>query len=127
MTVAAVRKDDDTAAFLDGTATGEFRIKRCPEGHSAEPSAGVCGRCGASELVWCAATGGARLISWTVTHARADGSNTVLAIVELDEGPWWWTQLADADPDTLVANLRVRVDFQRADAEHEAVPVFRVG
>ena len=64
---------------------------------------------------------------------------TVLVIGELDEGPWWWGQLAgpgagDGGPDGevpadpgelgLTAGRPLRIEFRRADGDYEAVPVF---
>ena len=70
-------------------------------------------------------------MSWAVSWSRGpDGGEprrTVLVIGELDEGPWWWTQLAaEPAPDAaeLTPGRRLRVEFRRADPEHEAVPVF---
>jgi uncharacterized protein len=67
-------------------------------------------------------------VSWTVVWQRATGetepNRTVLIIGELDEGPWWWSQLVGADPASLAVGRRLRVEFRRAAAEHEPVPVF---
>jgi uncharacterized OB-fold protein len=128
MTVAPVRRDADTAQFLDGTSLGEFRLRRCPDGHWSEPAAQVCSTCGSVDLDWAAASGLGTLISWVVTHGRADAGRppplAVLAIVELDEGPWWWTRVEGIEPDAVTAGMRLRAHFERADDEHEAVPVF---
>lgn len=68
------------------------------------------------------------LVSWTVVWGRPSGDTaperTVLAVCELDEGPWWWSQLMDADPAGLDVGQRLRVEFRRAADEHEAVPLF---
>jgi uncharacterized protein len=131
MSVGPVLRDDGTAAFFDGTATGRFLLRRCPAGHVSEPAAAQCTACPATELDWVEAGGGASLVSWAVSWSRpSDGtapSRTLLVIGELDEGPWWWTQLAD-DPvpeaEELAPGRRLRIEFRRADAEHEVVPVF---
>jgi uncharacterized OB-fold protein len=129
MTVAPVRRNAQTAEFLDGTSAGVFRLRRCAEGHWSEPSAQVCTTCGSVDLAWAASSGTGQVVSWTVTHGRPGGDApppvAVLAIVQLDEGPWWWTRLEGLDPARLASGLRVRADFERADADHEAVPVFR--
>lgn len=128
MSVGPVVRDAATAEFFDGAAAGEFLLRRCPAGHVSEPAAAQCTTCAATDLDWFAAGGGATLVSWAVSWSRAAAGEpprqTVLVIGELDEGPWWWTQL-DGDREALAVGRRLRVEFRRAgDGEHEAVPVF---
>jgi uncharacterized protein len=131
MNLGLVARDDDTAEFLDGAARGEFLIQRCAAcgAHSA-PQARQCRACRATELCWVPAAGTARLVSWAITHARpaADGSvaTTVVAIAELAEGPWWWSQIVDvADPGRLSEGQPLRIGFERPDGS-EPIPVFRL-
>ncbi len=67
-------------------------------------------------------------MSWTVVWGRSSSDagpeRTVLVIGELDEGPWWWSQLAGADPASLAVGQRLRIEFRRGTDDHEAVPVF---
>jgi hypothetical protein len=68
-------------------------------------------------------------VSWAVSYGRPAGDEppprTVLAIGELDEGPWWWAQLDDPEVGSrLAVGQRLRLEFRRADSEYEAVPVF---
>jgi uncharacterized OB-fold protein len=128
MSVGPVSRDAASAEFFDGTAADLFLLRRCPAGHMSEPPAEQCTTCNATDLAWIPAGGGARLVSWAVSYGRvADGEppqRTVLAIGELDEGPWWWAQL-EGDTDELAVGRRLRIEFRRAsDGEHEAVPVF---
>jgi uncharacterized OB-fold protein len=125
-----VARDDNTAAFFDGTAGGQFLLRRCePDGHLSRPQAPQCSTCGTTNLVWSPASGGARLVSWAVIPARRSalegtpGPPTVVAIAELDEGLWWWSQIVDADPDALAEGQRLRIRFETPDGA-EAVPVF---
>ena len=135
MSVGPVQRDEATAEFFDGTAAGQFLLPRCPEGHFSEPAAAACVTCGRTELAFVPAAGGATLVSWAASYGRPAGDEppprTVLAIGELDEGPWWWAQLDGAEPgdgpadaDGLRVGQRLRVEFRRADGEYEAVPVF---
>lgn len=50
----------------------------------------------------------------------------MLAIAQLDEGPWWWSQIVDADPAAITVGTRLTISFQRAGRDFEAVPVFRL-
>jgi uncharacterized OB-fold protein len=131
MPVGPVLRDQASAAFFDGAAAGEFRLRHCAGcGGVSAPQAQQCEHCGSTALDWRAAVGGATIVSWTVTHARpADDGAThpaVLVIAQLDEGPWWWSQLDGADPGTIVAGARLTICFERAGPGFEAVPVFRL-
>jgi len=124
MTVGPVDRDDATAEFFDGAAASRLLLRRCPAGHYSEPAVAQCTGCGSQELDWAAAGGGATLVSWAVT--RFASTAIVLVIAELDEGPWWWSQLAGADPEGLAVGARLTLAFVRPDDEHEAVPVFEL-
>jgi hypothetical protein len=68
------------------------------------------------------------LVSWAVVHPRPTASGetgppSVPAVVELEEGPWWWSQIVDAEPGDLREGLELRVVFRRPEGS-EAVPVF---
>jgi uncharacterized OB-fold protein len=126
MPVGPVDRDESSGPFFDGAARGEFLIRRCRTCASAsEPQATTCASCSGIDLVWEAASGSARLVSWAVTYNVGDKRPTVLAIAELDEGPWWWSQIADADPEVLDVNMALHIDFDRS-AGSEVVPIFRV-
>ena len=129
MSVGPVARNEASAPFFDGTARGEFLLRRCTKcGAANTPLAEQCPVCGSTALDWEPAGGGATLVSWTVFHdpagAEAPDTITVLAIGELDEGPWWWTILVGADPETLRLGQPLQLDFER-NGDHEAVPVFR--
>jgi uncharacterized OB-fold protein len=128
MPVGPVVRDDATAAFFDGAREGKFLLRRCRQcGTASEPQNEMCPACASTDLAWEAAGGGARVASWAVTHSRTPGHPpTILVVAELDEGPWWWTRLIDADPAEISDGQRLEVAFERADDDHEPVPVFRL-
>ena len=125
MTVGPVDRDDATADFFAGTAAGRLLLRQCEHGHYSEPAVTQCTTCGSLRLDWAPAGGGASLVSWAVTWSQEDVP-TVLVIAELDEGPWWWSQLTGADPAGLAVGTRLTVAFARPDGDHEAVPVFKL-
>jgi hypothetical protein len=45
-------------------------------------------------------------------------------IAELDEGPWWWSQLDGADPARLTVGTLLVIAFR--DGGGERVPVFEL-
>jgi uncharacterized OB-fold protein len=104
-------------------------VRGPPEvGLLSAPQAAQCETCSSTALDWRPASGHATLVTWTVTHTKPDASGethrTILAIAELAEGPWWWSQIIDADPADLHPGIPLRITFQRPAPHHEAVPVF---
>ena len=126
----AIQRDDATAAFLDGTKRGEFLlVKDTRTGQILPPQFDVSIEPG--RFVYLPAAGTGTIISWTVVHQRAaDGSVSRLpvGIVELDEGPWWWTSFPEADPEADLYGLRVKAayDLIGKGDNAEAVPHFQV-
>ena len=122
-------RDAETVEFFDGTAKGEFRLRRSRvTGEMLAPQV-YTDSTGSADLEWVAAAGTGRVVSWAVSYAKpVDGTQraqSVVAIVELDEGPWWWTELVGADPGELREGLPVQVEFVRPDGSAETLPVFR--
>ncbi len=129
MAAGAVQRDADTAEFFAGTERGELLLRCCGScGQHSRPQARSCGQCRSADLSWAPAAGQGAVISWAVVHGRAAGgqppTRTVVAIVELDEGPWLHSRLAGVSPDSVSGGLRVTVGFERAEGG-EAIPVFR--
>ena len=123
-----VGRNEATSDFFDGTARGQFLLMRCrPGGHWNRPQAVRCGTCDSTDLEAAPASGKARLVSWVVVHPRPGSEEgrppSVPAIVELREGPWWWTQIVGADPADLHDQQPLEVLFERPEGS-EAVPVF---
>ena len=123
--VGVVTRDSGSAKFFDGTRRGVFLLGRRQDGEYVDPRTLP----GEEGLTYVPAAGQGRVISWATVHGRAaddgEASRTVVGIVELDEGPWWWCQLVGVDPDANLTNLKVQLDFVASGPEHEVVPVFR--
>lgn len=130
MTVGPVGRNRDTEAFFDGTSRGQFLLRRCrPAGHFNRPQAEVCQACGSLDFDDVPARGAVRLVSWVVVPDRPrddqpPGAPDIPAIVEFDEGPWWWSKLVGADPGSLYEGQPLQLGFERPEGS-EAVPVFR--
>jgi uncharacterized protein len=130
MTIRAMRRDAVTAEFFDGTAVEEFRLKRSrATGEILAPQC-VIDSTGSVDLEWVTAKGTGRVVTWAVSYGKpVDGvqePSAVVGIVELDEGPWWWSELLDADPTAMREGLPVTVAFVRPEGSDEVIPVFRV-
>src|ERR1700722_6089970 len=121
----AVQRDQATAEFFDGTARGEFLLVKDTQtgevlGPQFDPAVDP------ERYVRTPAAGTGTVVSWAVVHQReADGSvsRIPVAIVELDEGPGWWTSVTGADPDEDLFGRRVQVAFETV-GDGEAIPYF---
>jgi hypothetical protein len=126
-----VERDERSAAFFDAAAEGRLVVRRC-DGCSAfyPPELPACPACRSLASTWVDVAGSGELIAWVVVHRRADTGplRTVVATVELDEGPWLTLPL-DADPDVVrAAGERMSVGFLApGEAGRETVPVWRPG
>jgi len=128
MAVGPVVRDAETAEFFEGTAKDLFILRTCDAGHHSSPYARQCDTCGDTELRPTPASGDATVVSWAIVPARPTqsdpGKPTVLVVAELAEGPWWWSHITDADPDSVTVGTPLRIAFERHSDQHEAVPVF---
>lgn len=116
--IPAVARDEATGEFFDATAKGVYLIRRCvPHAHASKPQAIQCSICASEDLLWEAASGEAKLISWAVLPTAS-----VVAIAELKEGPWMWATLLCDNPAELQEGMALRVAFERPPGS-EAIPV----
>ncbi len=133
MDVGIIHRDERSAAFFDAAAQETLLIKRCG-GCDAwlGPEAGGCPGCGAvgaGGLIWAPASGQGILISWAVVRPPLATPRAavpaVLALVELDEGPWLHTLLETGDPSLLKAGVPVQAHFAHPEVG-ESFPFFRL-
>lgn len=121
------RPSPETQPFWDGTAVGELRIQSCLDCERPffYPRTS-CPRCGGQSLEWIVCSGRARLYSFVISARPAPGFDppTVIAVVELEEGPRMMTNVVGVDPvpESLPLDLPLQVAFeQRGDL---AIAVF---
>jgi uncharacterized OB-fold protein len=131
MALQPIHRDEATNEFFDGTARKELLLRECVRCATINaPQARHCSHCASQELRWTSSGRRGSIVSWTVTHTKpdVDGNSdvNVIAIGQLDEGPWWWASLLNSDPEELTIGSRVVVDFARPDANSEWIPVFRL-
>jgi uncharacterized OB-fold protein len=129
MPLFPVRRDADSAVFFEGTSKDQFLLIRDKTtGEYLDPTADTSVDPDGFELVPAAGTG--TVVSWSVVHGRgATGPvRTVVGIVQFDEGPWWWGEFADVDPDRDFTAAPVTLAFvDSGDGERdERVPQFRL-
>jgi uncharacterized OB-fold protein len=63
-------------------------------------------------------TGGGRVESWSLLDEdrHADGPRSYAAIIQLDEGPWWWGRLVVPHGVEVSLHFRVRMAVAHAGA-----------
>ena len=87
-----------------------------------------CPHCWSDDVELAAATGRARLYTWSVVHQNGAPFDErvpyVLAMVDLEEGPRLMTVVADCPVEDLRADLELVIAF-RDDEDGFVVPVFR--
>lgn len=119
--------DERSAPFFAAAAEGRLVARRCTScGHRFAPDVLSCTACRRTDATWETVSGAGTVISWVVTHQRgpAEPIRTVVALVELAEGPWL-TLPVDVDPTGgLTTGEAVTIGFLRAE-EGETVPVWR--
>ncbi|WP_375001522.1 Zn-ribbon domain-containing OB-fold protein [Aeromicrobium sp. CTD01-1L150] len=123
----APRATPETQPYWDGTAVGELRITSCRtcDRPFFYPRSS-CPRCGSQDITWITCSGRATLYSYVISARPAPGFEppTVIAVVELEEGPRMMTNIVgvEPEPENLPLDLALRVTFeQRGDV---AVPLF---
>ena len=126
--LGVVQRDPDSEEFLEAASQRKFVVYRCRScGFVGGPQEKVCPKCSSSDTEQCAASGRARVVSWSVVHGKgSDGDfvpQAVVVIGELDEGPWWWSQVLGAEPSDMTTGRRLRILFETADGG-ETLPVF---
>jgi uncharacterized OB-fold protein len=144
MAIEAVR-DESSAPFFDAAARGELVVRSCPVcGRLGKPEMVCCPGCAHEPMGWTVVSGRATLVSWAVSHPRPSPSAgvpgaagvvasaaskpmaapVVLAIVELEEGPWLHTRLLDVDPSQARVGLPLTVTFVASGSE--TIPIFQL-
>lgn len=112
-----IERDDASAPFFDAAREGQLVIRRCAVCGRLYPPAQE--RCADSdELEWVPVAGTGTLVTWAVDHgsvspeltALGDGGE-IIAVVELDEGPWLNTAVPGVDVESLREGLPMRVQF----------------
>lgn len=107
MHAIAATRDDHSTPFFDALAEGRLLLRRDPRSGRWHRPTAVTASDG-QPLEWSPASGTGTVESWAVVHSR-DDDPVLVAIVELDEGPWLRTRLVDLAPGDLADGLPVRL------------------
>ena len=116
-----VAPDDLDAPFWDACANHVFLVHRCTACGRAYWPASTCLDHGSAAMEWQPAAGTGEVHTFTVVHHAYDPSITdlpyVVAVVQLDEGPFFHTGIAGCAPEAVHVGMRVRVTFDPLDDE----------
>ena len=119
------------ADYQEGLGQGRFIGSRCPECDGVTfPPRAVCSICGGKRLEPVEIEGKGRLRSFTVARVAPKGFKPpyIVALVELDQGPWVIGNMPDLDPDAITMEyIGKPVEMGSAAAQDsEAEPGTRV-
>ncbi|WP_236795526.1 Zn-ribbon domain-containing OB-fold protein [Amycolatopsis sp. GM8] len=123
MAFEGLTRDIQSAPFFDAAARDILLVKRCDAcGHVCNFEKYTCTVCCSGELSVTEAVGTGTIETWTATALSKDFT-AVVAIVELDEGPWIIGRVSGLGSDELSHGMRVAVEFDRIGSG-EPVPIF---
>jgi len=100
--------------FWQACASGRFLLHRCDRCQRHYWPASRCVDHGDEAMQWLEASGRGRLYTYTVMHRAAtpdmrDKLPFVIAVVQLDEGPFYHSNLVDCALDAVVVGMRLEV------------------
>lgn len=126
--VNVIGRDDASAEFFDAAQRGELVTRYCTDCQNwSEPAALSCAACHGSDLQWRRTEGQGAIASWVEIppgrKAPEGTPTTVVALVELSEGPWVTMSVADSEKPR--AGQSVSVEFDQPEGG-EPVPVARL-
>ena len=120
----------DSQPFWDGCARGELLLQRCTDcGTFRHPPSPICTNCLSDRAEWIKASGRGTVYTFTIVRqALARGWEErlpyVVAVVELEEGPAFLSNLVNVDPETVAIGMPVEVTFAELDGTTQ-LPLFQ--
>jgi uncharacterized protein len=120
----------DTKAFWEGCRKHEIRIQKCSDcDHLRWPPAYLCPHCLSRNTQWIKASGRGTVYSYVVYHVAYDpvfreDLPYVVALVALEEGPHFLTNIVGCDPHEVACEMAVEVAWDDV-AETVSLPKFR--
>jgi uncharacterized OB-fold protein len=121
---------EENRSFWEACALGTLSLQRCGAcGRFRYPIAAVCPRCLATDFAWTPVSGRGRVFSYVVFHQvyhRAFQGDVPynVALVQLEEGPFMFSNIVGIPNEDLRCDMPVCVVFERA-TETVVLPRFR--
>lgn len=121
--------DPADVPFWEGCRQGQLLLHRCKACHRHYWPASQCVEHGDQAMEWVEASGRGELYTYTVLHraltpAMKDRVPYVVAVVKLDEGPFFHTNIIECSHDAVKVGMPLMAVMQ----EHESgltLPVFK--
>jgi uncharacterized OB-fold protein len=120
----------ETKPFWEGCRKHELKFQKCPAcDHVRWPPSIVCPKCHSPETGWIKACGRGRVYSYAVYHtpfhpAFREEIPYVTAVIELEEGPRFLTNIVECDPGDVRCDMPVEVLWEDVTDEI-SLPKFR--
>jgi uncharacterized OB-fold protein len=111
----------DTKPFWDGCSRHELRFQKCIScGHIRWPASIICPTCYSREVEWIRASGKGTVYTYSVYHQAFHPSFKkdipyVTAIIALEEGPHFLSNIVGCNPDEVYCDMPVVVTWQDID------------
>ncbi|HQV56652.1 MAG TPA: OB-fold domain-containing protein [Ilumatobacteraceae bacterium] len=128
LTPRSVAPDDLDEPFWRGCRNRQFLIQRCGECQRAYWPASSCIDHGSAAMAWEPASGRATVHTYTIVHHAyipelAERVPYVLAVVKLEEGPFFHTNIVGCSVDQVAVDQPVEVIFEQV-RDDVVLPMF---
>jgi len=120
----------DTKPFWDGCARNELLLQRCNVCEAyRHPPAPICTQCLSDDAEWVRASGRGTVYTFTVVREALQRGweekvPYIVAVIELDEGPAFMSNLVNVAPEAVTIGLPVEVTFVDFDGTTK-LPMFQ--
>ena len=124
------RPNADTQPFWDACRQHELRFQKCLDCDLVRwPASIICPSCYSKKTEWIKASGKGTVYTYTVYHhafhpAFKEDLPYVTAIIKLEEGPHFLSNIVGCDPDAVHCDMPVEVTWDDVD-EAFSLPKFK--
>ena len=121
----------DNENFWKGCSRHELRFQKCRQcGFVRWPASFICPECHSTDAELITASGKGKIYSFVVYHVAyhpgfKDDLPYVVALVELDEGPRFLSNIVGCDPNAVACDIPVEVAWDDITDEW-SLPKFRI-
>ncbi|MEA3224284.1 MAG: Zn-ribbon domain-containing OB-fold protein [Thermodesulfobacteriota bacterium] len=120
----------DTRPFWSGCKEHGLRFQRCKEcGFVRWPPSIICPKCHSKNTEWIVASGRGKVYTYVVYHMAyhqgfKDELPYVVAIIELEEGPHFLSNIVGCGPDKVKIDMPVEIEWEDVTEEF-SLPKFK--